>query len=357
MLRLNAIRDFTSYGIRFIPLLSALLMSIILQAQDIHFSQFYNAPFNLNPGLVGQFDGAYRFIGNQRTQWRSITTPYSTLGLSADSRHLRLPDGVLNSRNGDVLQTDWNVGLSFFTDKAGDSRLKTNVINLVIGKEIAAGDGVISPAIMIGYTGMNIDYSDLTYDNQWTGLVYDPSVNPGEQYARSSRGYFNLNLGGVYRLQKSKHEIFTGGFSFFNLTNPKQSFFDDGYVKLDPRINMHGQYRFPVAELWDVEPMVLFSSQGTYKEFNFGGLAHYTLEDRPWAARSVYFGVMGRARDAGYIIGGIHYDDWEAGISYDINTSNLKPASSGRGGFEFSVVYIIPPPPVARPVKVCPDWM
>ena len=342
---------------RVLALLVMTLSFSSLRAQDIHFSQFYNSPFNLNPGLVGQFNGAYRFIGNQRTQWRSVTTPYSTLGLSADARHLRLADGLLNKLDGKPFQTDWNIGLSFFTDKAGDSHLKTNVINLVLGKEIPAGNGVISPAIMIGYTGMNIDYSSLNYDNQWTGIVYDPSINPGENYARSSRGYFNLNLGTVYQMRKSRHEVLTAGFSLFNLTNPKQSFFDDGYVKLDPRFNMHGQYQFPVAPLWDLEPMIMFASQGTYKELNFGGLAHYTLQDLSWSQRSIYFGAMGRARDAGYIIGGIKYDDWEAGISYDINTSNLKPASSGKGGFEISVIYLIPPPPTAGPVKICPDWM
>lgn len=341
----------------FAAFIGLFLFQLIAQAQDIHFSQFYNSPFNLNPGLVGQFDGAYRFIGNQRTQWRSITTPYSTLGLSADARHLRLTDGLLNSKDGKPLQTDWNVGLSFFTDKAGDSKLKTNMIHLILGKEIQVGNGDFSPAIMLGYTGMHIDYSALSYDNQWTGLVYDPSINPGEQYARSSRGYFNLNLGGAYRLKLSRHEKLVAGCSLFNLTNPKQSFFDDGYVKLDPRFNLHGQYQFPIANQWDLEPMMLFASQGSYKEFNFGGLAHFTPEERPWAQRSLYFGVLGRAKDAGYVVGGIKYDEWEAGISYDINTSNLKPASSGKGGFEFSVIYIIPPPPVPVPVRICPDWI
>ncbi len=335
-----------------------LATSVALRAQDIHFSQFYNSPFNLNPALVGQFNGAYRFIANQRTQWRSVTLPYSTFALSADARFLSLPDGVLNKKDGKPFNTDWNVGFSFLTDKAGDSQMKTNIIQLALGKEFSIGEnGRIIPALMLSYTGMNIDYSNLNYDNQWNGLVYDPNLNAGESYARASRGYFHLNTGLVYNKRISNKQNITAGFGFFNLTNPKQSFFDDGFVKLDTRVTAHAQYLFPITNEWQAEPMLLWATQGTYKELNFGGRGHYLLKENKWMQRSLYFGVLGRAKDAGYILAGMKYDDWEAGISYDINTSNLKPASSGKGGFEFSVVYIIPPPPRAFPVKVCKDWM
>ncbi len=328
------------------------------EAQDIHFSQFYNAPFNLNPALVGQFDGAYRFVANQRTQWRSVTIPYSTFGLSADAHQLVLPDGVLNPKDGKKLETDWNLGLSFFKDKAGDSQLTTNSIQLVLGKEFGMSNGgFISAAMMVGYTAMKIDYSALNYDNQWNGFNYDPNINSNENYARSQRSYLNMNLGTTYIKRFSKKENLTLGISLFNITNPKQSFFDDGYVKLDPRINFHVQYLFAIKEEWLAEPMLLWATQGPYKELNFGGRAHYMIMENKWLQQSIYFGAMGRARDAGYLIAGLRYNDWDVGISYDINTSNLKPASSGKGGFEFSAIYILPKAPKAFPAKYCKDWM
>ncbi len=65
-----------------------------------------------------------------------------------------------------------------------------------------------------------------------------------------------------------------------------------------------------------------------------------------------------RAKDAGFVVGGIKYDAWNVGVSYDINTSNLRPASNGRGGFEFSVIYILNHPSIiVRPPKVCPDYI
>jgi type IX secretion system PorP/SprF family membrane protein len=352
-----------SYG-RYAKLVLAFLSVCTIcgtsHGQDIHFSQFYQSPFNLNPALTGQFEGTYRFIANQRTQWRSVTTPYSTFGLSADGRNLELPDGWFNKKDGNALATPYHGGVSFYHDKAGDSHLRTTVLNLSAARDFIMGDDPsqrLVPGIMLGLTSMRIDYSELRYDNQWNGLLYDPSINPQENYARSSRSYFNLNMGLAYVRTISKREQITAGIGLFNLSNPKQSFFDDGYVKLDTRINIHANYRFQFHERWLAEPMVNFSTQGTYKEYLVGGLAHYVIEDKSWTYRTLYFGAFGRVKDAGYAVVGMQYDAWNVGISYDINTSNLRPASNGRGGFEFSVVYILPPKPVARPVKVCPDYI
>ncbi len=337
-----------------------LISSIRVIGQDIHFSQFFNCPYNLNPGLTGQFQGAYRFVANQRTQWRAVTVPYSTFGLGTDANHLELPDGVLNKKDGLGYATGFNAGLSFFHDKAGDSKFTTNHIQLNIGKDFPIGNdpfSVISGAVTLGYTGMNIDYSELRYDNQWNGFVYDPGISSEELYARDSRGYVQMNAGLVYRRTKSRQEELIGGIAIYNINNPRQSFFNDNIVKLDTRLNFHGSYRFPVSNGWLVEPMLMSSIQGTYSEFNFGGLGYFITDNRQYAWKAVYAGVLGRARDAGYIVAGMHYNEWNVGLSYDINTSNLKPASSGRGGFEIAVIYIIPPKPKPRKIKVCPDYM
>jgi hypothetical protein len=57
----------------------------------------------------------------------------------------------------------------------------------------------------------------------------------------------------------------------------------------------------------------------------------------------VFAGIHGRFRDAAWIEMGVEYNEWRVGMSYDLNTSALRPASTGRGGFEFSIVYIVPP--------------
>src|SRR3546814_4214408 len=54
-------------------------------AQDPHLSQYYSSPLFLNPALTGMFNGEFRISGNQKTQWGSITNPYSTSVASFDA--------------------------------------------------------------------------------------------------------------------------------------------------------------------------------------------------------------------------------------------------------------------------------
>jgi hypothetical protein len=53
-------------------------ISIIALAQDIHFSQFFEAPLLRNPSLAGIFTGDVRIQAVYRDQWNSVTTAYKT---------------------------------------------------------------------------------------------------------------------------------------------------------------------------------------------------------------------------------------------------------------------------------------
>ena len=54
--------------------------------QDMHWSQFNDNPIFQNPANSGKFQGDYRFHANYKDQWRSVTVPFTTLSLSADTR-------------------------------------------------------------------------------------------------------------------------------------------------------------------------------------------------------------------------------------------------------------------------------
>lgn len=93
-------------------------------------------------------------------------------------------------------------------------------------------------------------------------------------------------------------------------------------------------------------------------EFNVGTQARYILKDRLGEYRAIVAGVYSRAVDAAYIMAGMEYQSWWAGISYDFNYSNLTPASRARGGLEFSVRYIIHHfKPKRIQHRICPDYI
>ena len=59
-----------------------------LSSQDIHFSQFYMSPLNLNPAMTGVMNGNVRLTGNYRNQWASVLRDKSfrTYSVSYDQR-------------------------------------------------------------------------------------------------------------------------------------------------------------------------------------------------------------------------------------------------------------------------------
>jgi type IX secretion system PorP/SprF family membrane protein len=339
------------------------LLAVRAAAQDIHFTQFDQAPFNINPGLTGHFEGRHRFLFNQRTQWRSVTTPFTTWGVTYD---WRIPGEFRLFRTNKPRQGEcppkhrpWNLGVSFYTDRTGDSRLTMNHFSLNISNsQLAIGGVSVVPGISMGVTTLNIDYSALQFDNQWNGLVYNPSLPTGEQFARDARSYWHVHAGVLFRGGGSSGNRWDAGVALYHLSSPRESWFDQGFVRLDRRWNVHGRYHWALSQQWVVEPTALFMRQGPHREFNVGARAYYVLDVRKWMYRALFAGFIGRTRDAGAVVVGMRYDGWTVGVSYDINTSDLTTASNGRGGLEWSVGYILPTRPRVCPdKKVCRDYL
>ena len=53
-------------------------------AQDIHFSQFFEAPLYRNPALAGIVNADVRVQTVYRSQWNSIANAYKTTSLNAE---------------------------------------------------------------------------------------------------------------------------------------------------------------------------------------------------------------------------------------------------------------------------------
>ena len=131
-----------------------------LQAQDIHFSQFYMSPMSLNPAMTGDMDVEYRFAANQRTQWKSVTSnPYSTFSISAESA-------------GTFDLASLGTSLYILNDKAGDGTLNTFALNLGTSYGLALNldsSSYLRGGIQLGFTQRSIDFSGFRFDEQYNG--------------------------------------------------------------------------------------------------------------------------------------------------------------------------------------------
>ena len=57
---------------KFLFVIILISIGVLLQAQDVHFSQIYEAPLAINPSFTGYFDGNHRIAGNYKSQWNNI---------------------------------------------------------------------------------------------------------------------------------------------------------------------------------------------------------------------------------------------------------------------------------------------
>ena len=315
----------------------------LLSGQDIHFSQFYNSPLNLNPALIGGFNGEFRFVANQRTQWSSVTSPYSTFGISADAKS--------------IYNSPFSVGLSLYNDKAGDSDFSTLQLGLGLVYTIKLKDSTqsISFSGQPAFTQRSINYDKLQFDNQYNGSYYDASLGNGETFANDGRTYFNLHGGVAWNYKIYQRKEVTAGIAMHNIIKPQQTFFNEN-IPLHQRFTIHAGGLFAVSDKVDVLPNIFFQTQHKFKEIIFGGQGKYHLNNGNYKA--VYAGIWYRNSDATYFNVGLDYSSFHFGISYDLNLSSLSVASHNRGGFEFAVIYILQryKPDIKR-YKACPDYI
>lgn len=324
-----------------------LLFSVVLiKAQDIHFTQWMHAPHTYSPSSIGDFDGIYRFHGNYRNQWSSVTVPFVTFAGMAETNEL---DKYIKGLSGAG-------GLIY--DITGDSKFSTAHINLGAGYKIPVADslGEFRIGIQPTITQKKIDLDALRFDNQYNGYYYDGDLGTGENLPRLSRWYFDFALGAQFAIRINDKWKLRGAVAAYNLLSPKQSFFNNNDIKLDRRYSAQVTGKYKYSEKLTFEPGIQLTNQGTYYAVNFGSLVNYDLSKSKYFKQGVFAGVYFRTVDSGDLILGVNSGNWRTGVSYDINYSGLVPASNYRGGLELAVIYIIPNEIKVPQYKSCPIY-
>ena len=321
-------------------------LTIQVNAQDIHWSQFNDNQIFQNPGNAGDFKGDYRIIANYRDQWRSVSVPFQTISFSGDTHYKK------NNKVG--------IGALLFNDVSGDGKFRTVELQSNFSyllKIKADSTHTIRPGINIGINHRQVNFDQFSFDNQFVNNEYDPSSPSFESFQNQKKTNFSLGLGAVYQYWITDRKKINVGIGIFNINRPNQGFYAEK-VQRDIRTSLFLKGIYEINEDWDILPSISFQTQGKYKEFILGSSAKYTLIDKLGAYRAVYFGGWFRNKDAGYLSVGLDNQNWFCGLSYDFNVSKLVPASNFRGGFELAARYIIhrfKPKKITH--RACPDYI
>ncbi len=322
----------------------------VAKAQDPNFSQFFASPLTLNPALTGKFDGVYRVAGNFRDQWPTINNAFVTKTASIDF-------GILKNRIPEVDQ--FGVGILGFTDRAGDGVLVTNSTALSFAYHKGLDeDGYhqLGVGFQGAFVNKRLDVQKVVFEDELTPTGFVPGTT-SEFFAnnRINVSYFDLNAGVLYNGSTNGYNSFYLGASMYHVNRPKESFQGGDFI-MNVRTTLQAGGKIPVGPYNFLHFSANHSMQAKARNTVVGGAYALNLNGDESNPTNVYLGSWYRFGDALIPYIGLEFGEWHFGATYDVNTSNLRPASNTRGGIEVSLIYIKRPvDPNAKKLN-CPKF-
>lgn len=317
---------------RAVYMILVLLMGEGTQAQDLHFSQFFNAPLLTNPANTGFIpDGDYRLGVNYRNQWASITAfPYKTMSAYGDWQ-------IMQNRD----NTGWmGIGGVILRDVAGASVLtSTKIYGSIAYHQMIGAGSLLSLGFNTGWANKNINTSNLTFPGQWNGQFFDAHQSGGAaKLDQNNINYLDMQVGMNYAYFPGSEIYLNAGVSAMHINRPRESFFNDPTVNTIVPVRWTGFLNgsFKLNDRVILNPNVYGSLQANSYEIVGGLNARYNLSGD--GEKELMAGLYYRYRDAFIPMVGLTYKDVSFNFSYDATTSSLATYNNGRGAFEFSII-------------------
>jgi type IX secretion system PorP/SprF family membrane protein len=297
------------------------VFSTTLSAQDPVFSQFYAAPFQINPALTG-LGTAPRFGTHYRNQWGFFNQAYVTYAATYDQFFSDMNSGF---------------GVSVQADNQGQGLIKTNNLMGLYSYQLNFND-VFKARIGVegGILNKALGWDKLIFTDQ-----IDPNqgvVNEGREVRPESLSQTKLDLGmGIVLFT----ELFHVGMAVKHINAP-----DIRFTHLPNELTSGTPLRFTVHGGADIvlesgsrnhagsfiSPNIIYTRQGNVSQLNIGA---YLNADLIWAG--AWYRHSGRNSDAAIISMGVSKDAVKIGYSYDFTISGL----AGRTGGSHELSFIL----------------
>ena len=318
---------------------------IRVDAQDIHFSQFYMSPLNLNPALTGVMNCNTRAIVNYRNQWAAVlgANAYNTFSASYDKK---IPVGR---------EDYFGIGGSLWGDVAGESKFGTVQGRLSLSFSKKMGGYRHSAHYLVfgadaAFSQRRIKPGDLRWPTQITSTGFDPNIPSNEIINDFNFLYPDIGAGVLWFSVLNQNTNWYIGVAAAHLNTPNVSFLGDGTANLYMRTTVHGGAQLPIASKVQILPNAVFLMQGEHREINAGASLRFLMGTSAISDQSWQFGGwyrLGNSFDGGLISDALilstrfHQGQFGIGFSYDLNISELRAGGAGNGAFELSLSYEI----------------
>jgi type IX secretion system PorP/SprF family membrane protein len=307
------------------------LFATTLQAQDLHFSQFFNSPLTTNPANTGFIpDADYRLGASYRNQWSAVmTVPYKTISVFGDAQLFR-----------DRLENGWlGVGAVLLNDVAGSGSLtSTKIYGSLAYHQMLGLSSLLSAGFNVGWANKRIDGSKLKYPDQFDGKFFDNGLPTSVILNKSSISYFDMQVGLNYAYFPQENVYVNVGYSIHHVNRPKETFFTDnaGESTIPMRHIGFVNAILKVHNRIIINPNAYFTTQAKATELVLGLNGNYNLSEA--GEKQLIAGIYYRLGDAIVPMVGFEIANIKFTFSYDVTVSKLSKFNSYRGATEFNII-------------------
>ena len=308
---------------------------ITLVAQDIHFSNYNAQPLILNPATTGLNGCDFRIGTNFKAQWLGVSegNTYRTTSLYGDFA-MGKPTKFSNFGG---------VGISLFSDQAGDLNYNTNKVDVSFAYHLMLnnrGTSSLSFGIQGGFAHRGLDQSKALF--QFDPITGEPILSAVESFDADTRFYGDAGAGFLYSTSPKKNSNYFFGLALQHVNQPNISSFNinrDESARMFMKFTLHGGALIPFNNQLGIMPGFMLLKQGPTYEATLTSFLKYKLSQIPTVKTALYFGVMYRIEDAIVIATRADVKAFQIHFSYDLNLSKFTVASRGNGGPEIALVY------------------
>jgi type IX secretion system PorP/SprF family membrane protein len=315
--------------IKIIVFLTSFFYSVIVNAQDPVFTQYFMVPQVLNPGFTGMLETTNAGILH-RTQW-----PDLELRVDSDFAYAYTWEENINS----------GFGLNLLSERETYTDYKFLEGSLSYAYRVQLTDEwYFRPAAEVGFGYKSYGFQNLVLGDQiniGSGTINSGSGDP--LVYNNHINFFDVSAGMLINNEKGWI-----GLALKHINKPNISFEEDGNVPLDRFFSANLGYEFHIADYVDIisfpyETRLLvttnYMAQGSYDRLDFGtglifekyffGIGAATNPSKDTPGNSFLISVN--------LFGGLQFNHFKFGYSYDFNTTNIGKTG---GVYELSFMYI-----------------
>lgn len=306
---------------------------ISVVAQDVHFSQFYENTSLRNPALVGTMGGDYKAGVIYRSQWSTISVPFTTTLASFETR-VRV--------NKDV-QDFLNFGVTALNYQAGKAGFSTTSVYGTVNFSKSLED-VHRTYLSVGLTGAYFqrafDISRMTFASQYSGGVFSADNPSNEGFRTTTAVGYDIGAGASLsgQLGSKPSTKYYFGIGAYNIAPFTEAYImNSPYLRKAVRFTGNLGFTFQLNQLMNIILHANQQLQGEFYETQLGGLIAFkskTDVDKNTFVLST--GCFYRLRDAFIPTVKVEYRNWAVNFSYDYGNIG-RFGSVDFGSYEISL--------------------